>query len=166
MNLLIRILRRIRRGLIYVAVLRPCFLIAVVIVYLPLTAIGDWVSGNSMLANLFVDYDFKKAFWFAFALSGAVWALMLTTCLTLDFARDRQDQQHLERPWLPDPPQPESLGSRFLFRMKDSLLVVYIARPSGGIYCRPESHSAHYHLRGLPRYALQASSSEGCFPTS
>mgnify|MGYP003580454722 CR=1 FL=1 len=40
---------------------------------------------------------------FAFALSGAVWALMLTTCLTLDFVRDRQDQQGSKQPWIPDP---------------------------------------------------------------
>jgi hypothetical protein len=96
---------RLRRFFIYFAVLRPCFLIAFVIVYLPLTAAADWVPGNSMLANLFVDYDFMKAFWFTFALSGSVWALMLTTCLILDFARDRQDQQGVKRPWLPNPPQ-------------------------------------------------------------
>ena len=95
----------LRRLFIYIAVLRPCFFIAFVIVYLPLTAAADWVPGNSMLANLFVDYDFTKAFWFAFALSGSVWALMLTTCLILDFARDRQDQQGVERPWLPNPPK-------------------------------------------------------------
>ncbi len=96
---------RIRRLFIFFAVLRPCFFIAFVIVYLPLTAMADWVPGNSMLANLFVDYDFMKAFWFGFALSGAVWALMLVTCLILDFTRDRQDQLHLARPWLPNPPQ-------------------------------------------------------------
>lgn len=95
----------LRRLFIYFAVLRPCFLIAFVIVYLPLTAAADWVPGNSMLANLFVDYDFMKTFWFAFALSGSVWALMLITCLILDFARDRQDQQDVKRPWLPNPPQ-------------------------------------------------------------
>ena len=114
MNLLIRIIRGIRRVpggfrhlLIYLAVLRPCFFIAIVIVYLPLTAARDWMPLNGMLGNLFVEYNFKKAFWFAFALSGAVWALMLTTCLTLDFARDRQDQQRLRLPWLPNPPQHE-----------------------------------------------------------
>ena len=96
---------RIRRLFIYFAVLRPCFLIGSIIVYLPLTAIADGMPGNSMLANLFVDYDFAKAFWFGFAVSGAVWALMLITCLILDFARDRQDQQRLARPWLPNPPQ-------------------------------------------------------------
>src|ERR687896_1806263 len=85
--------KKLRSLFIYFAVLRPSFLIAFIIVYLPLTAAGNWVPGNSMLANLFADYDFLKAFWFAFALSGAVWALMLTTCLMLDFARDRQDQQ-------------------------------------------------------------------------
>jgi hypothetical protein len=95
----------LRRLLVYFAVLRPSFLIAIIIVYLPITAGADWVPGNLMLANLFVDYDFAKAFWFAFALSGAVWALMLTTCLVLDFARDRQRQQDYERPWLPDPGQ-------------------------------------------------------------
>jgi hypothetical protein len=93
----------LRRLFIYFAVLRPCFLIAFIIIYLPLTAAADGVPGNSMLANLFVDYDLPKAFWFAFALSGAVWALMLTTCLTLDFARDRQDQQGSKQPWIPDP---------------------------------------------------------------
>jgi uncharacterized membrane protein YjdF len=98
-------MNRLRRLFIYFAVLRPSFFIAFVIVYLPLTAAADWVPGNSMLANLFVDYDFMKAFWFAFALSGSVWALMLTTCLILDFARDRQDQQGVERPWLPNPPK-------------------------------------------------------------
>jgi hypothetical protein len=98
-------LERLRRLLIYFAVLRPSFFIAFIIIYLPLTAIGEGMPGNSMLANLFVDYDFVKAFWFAFALFGAVWALMLITCLNLDFARDRQDQQHLARPWLPNPPQ-------------------------------------------------------------
>jgi len=138
-NRLIRILRGIGRLLIYVAVLRPCFLIAVVIVYLPLTAAGDWMPGNSMLGNLFVEYDFKKSFWFAFALSGAVWALMLTTCLTLDFARDRQDQQRLKLPWLPNPPQ-EKQWFTIPIRKKKSLLVVYIARPSGGNYCPLESH--------------------------
>src|SRR6266508_1037895 len=96
---------RIRRVFIYFAVLRPCFLMGSIIIYLPLTAIADWMPGNSMLANLFVDYDFAKAFWFGFAASGAVWALMLITCLILDFARDRQDQQRLARPWLPNPPQ-------------------------------------------------------------
>lgn len=96
---------RIRRLFIYFAVLRPCFLIASVILYLPLTAAADWVPGNAMLANLFVDYDFMKAFWFGFAVFGAVWALMLITCLILDFARDRQDQQRLVRSWLPNPPQ-------------------------------------------------------------
>ena len=98
-------MNRLRRFFIFLAVLRPCFFIGFVIVYLPLTAAADWVPGNSMLANLFVDYDFMKAFWFAFALSGSVWALMLTTCLILDFARDRQDQQGVERPWLPNPQQ-------------------------------------------------------------
>jgi hypothetical protein len=92
-----------RRLAIYFAVLRPSFLIGFIIIYLPLTAAGDGVPGHSMLANLFADYDFSKAFWFAFALSGAVWALMLTTCLALDFARDRQDQQGSKQPWLPDP---------------------------------------------------------------
>ena len=95
----------LRHLFIYFAVLRPCFFIAFIIVYLPLTAAADWVPGNSMLANLFVDYGFVKAFWFAFALSGSVWALMLNTCLILDFARDRQDQQGVERPWLPNPPK-------------------------------------------------------------
>jgi hypothetical protein len=57
-----------------------------------------------MLANLFVEYNFWKAFWFAFALSGSVWALMLTTCLLLDFARDRQQsERHTKPTWLPDP---------------------------------------------------------------
>jgi hypothetical protein len=96
---------RVRRLFVYFAVLRPCFLIGFIIIYLPLTAAADWVPGNSMLANLFVDYDFTKAFWFGFAESGAVWALMLITCLILDFARDRQDQQRMARPWLPNPPQ-------------------------------------------------------------
>jgi hypothetical protein len=76
---------------------------ALLIVYLPLTAAADGMPGNSMLANLFVEYDFWKAFCFAFALSGSVWALMLTTCLTLDFARDRQLDQSPRRPWVPDP---------------------------------------------------------------
>ena len=105
MNLIIRILRGISRVPVYMAVLRPSLLIAVVIVYLPLTAIES-VSGNSMFGNLFVDYDFKKAFYFGLALSGAVWALMLTTCLTLDFARDRQDQQGAQQRWIHDPGQP------------------------------------------------------------
>jgi hypothetical protein len=77
--------------------------IALLIVYLPLTAAADGMPGNSMLANLFVEYDFWKAFCFAFALSGSVWALMLTTCLTLDFARDRQLDQSPRRSWVPDP---------------------------------------------------------------
>jgi hypothetical protein len=85
------------------AVLRPSVFIALLIVYLPLTAATDSMPGNSMLANLFVEYDFWKAFCFAFALSGSVWALMLTTCLTLDFARDRQLDQSPRRPWVPDP---------------------------------------------------------------
>jgi hypothetical protein len=105
MNRLKSVREGLRRLFIYFAVLRPSIFFAIGIVYLPLTAAADSMPGNSMLANLFVDYDFVKAFWFAFALSGAVWALMLTTCLILDFARDRQDQQHLERPWLPNPPQ-------------------------------------------------------------
>ena len=53
MNLLIRIIRGIRRVpggfrhlLIYLAVLRPCFFIAIVIVYLPLTAARDWMPRN------------------------------------------------------------------------------------------------------------------------
>jgi hypothetical protein len=97
--------RWFRRQFIYLAVLRPSFFIAFIIIYLPLTAAADWVYGNSMLGNLFVDYDIKKAFWFGFALWGAVWALMLTTCLTLDFARDRQYRQPLKLPWIPNPPQ-------------------------------------------------------------
>ena len=112
MNLLIRILRWIprvaggvRHLFIYMAVLRPCLLIGVVIIYLPLTAISDRMYFNSMLANLFVDYDSSEAFWFGLALFGAVWALMLTTCLTLDFARDRQDQQGAKQRWIPDPGQ-------------------------------------------------------------
>jgi hypothetical protein len=93
----------LRRLPVYFAVLRPSFFIALIIVYLPLTASCDKIWGNSMLANLFVEYDFSKAFWFAFPLFGAVWALMLTTCLLLDFARDRQSQGIAEPPWVPDP---------------------------------------------------------------
>jgi hypothetical protein len=93
----------LKRQLIYLAVLRPSFFFALIIVYLPVTAAADWVPGNSMLANLLVEYDFWKAFCFAFALSGTVWALMLTTCLTLDFARDRQVDESGRHRWVPDP---------------------------------------------------------------
>src|SRR4051812_14723489 len=87
----------------FIALLRPSFFIGFLIIYLPLTAASDRMYFSSMLGNLFVDYDFWKAFWFSLALFGAVWALMLTTCLTLDFARDRQNQQGAKQPWIPDP---------------------------------------------------------------
>ena len=93
---------RLHRALAYFSVLRPSFIFGLIIVYLPLTAAADWVPGNSMLANLFVDYGFWKAFWFSFAFFGAVWALMLTACLSLDLARDRQPA---DDPWLPNPEQ-------------------------------------------------------------
>lgn len=81
---------RLHRALAYFAVLRPSFIFGAVMVYLPLTAVHPSVPGSSMLANLFVEYGFWKGFWFGFALFGSVWALMLTACLSLDLARDRQ----------------------------------------------------------------------------
>jgi hypothetical protein len=92
---------RLHRALAYFSVLRPSFIFGAIIVYLPLTAVHENVPGNSMLANLFVEYGFWKSFWFGFAFFGAVWALMLTTCLSLDFARDRQLNNREQ--WLPDP---------------------------------------------------------------
>ena len=72
-----RFFEGVRRLPAYLAVLRPCFFIALIIVYLPLTASCDKIWGNSLLANLFVEYGFWKAFWFGFPLFGAVWALCL-----------------------------------------------------------------------------------------
>jgi hypothetical protein len=147
-NRLKRILRWFRRLGIYFAVLRPCYLIAFVIVYLPLTAASDRMYFNSMLANLFVDYDFLKASWFALALFGAVWALMLTTCLTLDFARDRQDQQGSERPWLPNPPQQDRWVTIPIRKKIVFWLFTSLGAPAGIIVVL-EATSASYALAGL-----------------
>ena len=95
------VIERLRRVFVYFAVLRPSYFFGFLIIYLPLTAAAEWIPGNSLLANLFVEYGLWKGFWFGFALSGAVWALMLTTCLMLDFARDRQPPS--ASPWLPAP---------------------------------------------------------------
>ncbi|MGQ0810456.1 MAG: hypothetical protein ACT4OO_04440 [Nitrospiraceae bacterium] len=45
---------RLYRGLSYFSTLRPSFVFAVIIAYLPLTALGKQAPGNSRLGNLFV----------------------------------------------------------------------------------------------------------------
>jgi hypothetical protein len=142
-----------RRLLIYFAVLRPSFLIALVIVYLPLTAAADGVPGNLMLANLFVDYDFAKAFWFAFALSGAVWALMLTTCLTLDFARDRQEQQGSKQPWIPDPGQKNRWVTIPICHKQVFWLFTSLAAPAAVIVVLRATSASLISLAALPARA-------------
>ena len=139
----------LRRWFIYFAVLRPCFFIGFVIVYLPLTAAADWVPGNSMLANLFVDYDFMKAFWFAFALSGSVWALMLTSCLILDFARDRQDQQGVKRPWLPNPPKENRLVTIPIEKKIVFWLFTSLGAPAGIIVVLKATSASFASSQGL-----------------
>lgn len=126
-----RLRDHIHAGFAYFSVLRPSFIFGAIIVYLPLTALGDWMPGNSMLANLFVEYGFWKAFWFGFALLGAVWALMLTTCLSLDLARDRQ---HLTQDnWLPDPGPGYRSVTISMPRVKTFLLFSLAALPGAGI---------------------------------
>lgn len=151
----------LRHLFIYFAVLRPCFFIAFIIVYLPLTAAADWVPGNSMLANLFVDYGFVKAFWFAFALSGSVWALMLNTCLILDFARDRQDQQGVERPWLPNPPKKNRWVTIPIKKQTVFWLFTSLGLPAGIIVVLRASASLFQDF--LPRLSALAGLIVGCF---
>lgn len=91
----------IRRRLVYFAVLRPSYIFGLIVFCLPLTAMHERVPGNSMLGNLFVEYHFGDGFWFGLALFGAVWAVMLTACLSLDIERDRQLQSN--DTWIPDP---------------------------------------------------------------
>src|SRR5262249_43502223 len=78
------------------AVQRPFYLLAAIILYLPLTGLdrifGIDPPGRSMLGNLFVDFRFAEGFWFGFALFGAAWAVMLTACLNLDGERDLPDR--------------------------------------------------------------------------
>src|SRR5262249_32299240 len=73
------------------AVQRPFYVMGAIVAGLPLTAL-EWFPGHSMLRNLFVEYRFHAAFWLAFALFGAVWAIMLTACLNLDGERDLPDR--------------------------------------------------------------------------
>ena len=91
----------IRRRLVYFAALRPSYVFGLIVFCLPLTAMHEGVPGNSMLGNLFVEYHFGDGFWFGLALFGAVWAVMLTACLSLDIERDRQ--RHSHDTWIPDP---------------------------------------------------------------
>jgi hypothetical protein len=137
-----------RRLGIYFAVLRPCFLIALIILYLPLTA-ADWMYGNSMLGNLFVDYDLKKAFWFGFAVSGAVWALMLTSCLTLDFARDRQEQQDAKQRWIPDPGQENRWVTIPISRKRVFWLFTLLGAPAAIVVIWKATSTSLASLRGL-----------------
>ena len=79
------------------AVQRPFYVLAAIIVCLPLTAlekialIGE-PPGHLMFGNLFVDFKLWDGFWFGFALFGAVWGVMLTACLNLDGERDLLDR--------------------------------------------------------------------------
>jgi len=92
------LVERLRRGFAYFAVLRPSYFFGALIFFLPLSAINNCFP---MLGNLFVEYGFVQGFWFGLALWGAVWAVMLTACLTLDMARDRQRSS--AHAWIPDP---------------------------------------------------------------
>ena len=121
---------RLHRALAYFSVLRPSFIFGLIIVYLPLTAAADWVPGNSMLANLFVEYGFWKAFWFSFAFFGAVWALMLTACLSLDLARDRQPA---DDPWLPNPEQQDRWVTLPMCHKRTFVLFTLLAAPGAAI---------------------------------
>ena len=132
------VVEKFRRGFVYFAVLRPSFIFGAIIVYLPLTAYHEQVPGSAMLANLFVEYDFWKGFWFGFALFGAVWAHMLTTCITLDFARDRQSPLDS---WLPDPGKSErsvaipikGMGIFLLFSLLAMPAVVIVVAKAGTV---------------------------------
>src|SRR5437773_193452 len=84
------------RHLGYAAVLRLSWVFGLIIVYLPL-AVMCWVPGHSMLGNLFVEYSFFQALGLGFPLFLSVWAVMLTTCLTLDVERARP------KCWIDDP---------------------------------------------------------------
>jgi hypothetical protein len=142
-------MNRLRRWFIYFAVLRPSFFIAFIIIYLPLTAVSNRMYFNSMLANLFVDYDLSEAFWFALALFGAVWALMLTTCLTLDFARDRQKQQDAKQSWIPDPGQKNRWVTIPISRKPVFWLFTLIGAPAGIVVIWKATGSSLASLRGL-----------------
>ena len=82
------------------------------------------------------------------ALSGAVWALMLTTCLTLDFARDRQDQQVDSNGGIQIRDN-RSLGyNTDFFVTRVFWLFTSLALP-GGLYRCPKSHKRSGALIGL-----------------
>jgi len=85
------------RQLSYSAVLRLSWVFALLIAFLPL-AVFTWVPGHSMLGNLFVEYSFFQALGLGVPLFLSVWAVMLTTCLTLDVERARS-QRWIDDPW-------------------------------------------------------------------
>lgn len=100
MNAARTLLARIWHGLGYFSVLKPSFVFGLTILGLPVAALElKWLPSvfNFMFGNLFVEYTFGDGFWVGFSLFGAVWAVMLTACLTLDLERDRPC------PWIPDP---------------------------------------------------------------
>jgi Patatin-like phospholipase len=96
MNALQRTGKFLVRHFGYAAVLRLSWVFGLIIVYLPLAVIR-WMPGHSMLGNLFVEYSFFQALGLGLPLFLSVWALMLTTCLTLDAERAH------ERCWIDDP---------------------------------------------------------------
>jgi hypothetical protein len=85
--------RCIQRALAYFSVLRPSVVFGLIVFCLPFTAyefsvFPDFLNGT--FGNMFVEYRLWDGFWFGLALFGAVWAVMLTTCLILDTERDGQ----------------------------------------------------------------------------